>query len=464
MRIHNVLAALAHLRISFSATVLAALLAGALPWGGSGGPGDAGPRTATRPSDAQFSPYASDPNHLWNRLHRALFVRVGSDGRQRVHATDPLLYRGSAFLLEGEPHRRAVALLDQFLAGSADGLIDDLLKRLFFQRDLWAAFDYVAWYADDWVHLTRHEPAAIAVRRRLAKGVGRLALSDREIEALPDNYALAVKSKQYPAAHDPEHPERPFLPADLLNPAGPWVRFHETTAQPMARQHLDGAGGRAVHIIFLRLPGGRAATERYLKELDRDSVTQFPPGTMVAMVRRALAVDRSAKVRVTPVTELVQIRVYRQIPEAPRGPSHRRVRPEEQDVYEFVLDRRMLFAGQHGLRAVGPDDPEEPFGRSEGDDPFERRARRPGELEQAQLKTCIQCHAAAGVHSVLSMQQGLRQEHAEVFRTYAWDVEMSFTVGFKVQRFNWGLLQGLLEAGRECDAAREEKRGARQRG
>src|SRR5207248_2580981 len=143
---------------------------------------------------------------------------------------------------------------------------------------------------------------------------GHLAFGDREIDALPDNYALALKTKQYPAAHDPEHPKRPFLPADLFDPAGSWVRFHETTAAPMAQQHFNGAGGRAVHVIFLRLPEGRAATQRYLKELGSDSVKQFPPGTMVAMVRRALAVDRSAKVRVTPVTELVQVRVYRQIP------------------------------------------------------------------------------------------------------------------------------------------------------
>jgi len=272
-----------------------------------------------------------------------------------------------------------------------------------------------------------------------------LALGDREFEALPDNYALAVKSKQYPAARDPEHPERPFLPPDLFDPTGPWVRFHEETAEPMARQHFDGAGGRAVHVIFLRLPGGRATTERYLKELNRDSVKQIPPGTMVAMVRRALAVDRSAKVRVTPVTELVQIRVYGRIPADPRANFHGDF--GEQDVYEYVLDRMKLFAGQHGLRAVGPDDPAEPFARS--DDPFERRGRsdRPpaDERMMPRLKTCIQCHQAPGVHSVLSMRPGLRGRDAEVFRTYAWEVEIDYTVKEKVKRFDWGLLQGKLE-------------------
>ena len=46
-----------------------------------------------------------------------------------------------------------------------------------------------------------------------------------------------------------------------------------------------------MHVVFLRLPGGRAATEQYLKELStgdpylerrgRYTVRQFPPGTMV---------------------------------------------------------------------------------------------------------------------------------------------------------------------------------------
>jgi hypothetical protein len=440
-------------RVLLPAAVIGGLLAGPAPGGGP----DA--RPAAAPPDARLAPYAPDPDHLWNRLHRALFVRAAPDGSPRVHATDPLLYEGGTFLLEGEPHRRAVALLDEFLAGPGDRPVDDPLKRLFFQRDLWAAFDYAAWYPDDWVNHSRHEPAAVALRTRLARAVGRLALGGREIDALPDNYALAVKSKRYPADHDPDHPGRPFLPADLLDPAGPWVRFDETGAGPMTPRHFAGAGGRAAHVVFLRLPGGRAETERYLKALDRDTVKQFPPGTMVAMLRRALAVDRSAKVRVTPVTELVQVRVYRRIPKDPRANFHGDF--GEQDVYEFVLDRGALFAGRHGLRSVGPEDPAEPFARDGANDPFERAARPDAPRGEAQLKTCIQCHQAPGVHSVLSMERGLREGHAEVFRTYAWDVEMNSTVRAKVNKFNWGLLQGMLEARREDTAAGGEKPGAR---
>jgi hypothetical protein len=46
--------------------------------------------------------YHPDPQHLWNRLHDALFVRVGTDGveygRDRI---EPLLWRRSTHLLAG---------------------------------------------------------------------------------------------------------------------------------------------------------------------------------------------------------------------------------------------------------------------------------------------------------------------------------------------------------------------------
>jgi hypothetical protein len=448
MRITAGIPVLGRVWILFLAAVIAGLLTSAAPGGGGEGGEDPATRPATQPPDARFAPYAPNADHLWNRLHQALFVREAVDGSRRIHSTDPLLYRGGRFLLEGEPHRRAIALLDQFVAGPDERLIDDPLKRLFFQRDLWGAFDYAAWYPDDWVFQSKYEAAAIALRNRLAKAIGRLALGDRELAALPDNYALAVKSKQYAADHDAEHPERPFLPADLFDRNGPWVRFHDTAgAGPMTQRHFEGAGGRAMHIVFLRLPGGRAATERYLKELTRDSVQQFPSGTMVAMVRRALAPERSAKVRVTPVTELVQIRVYRRIPKDPKANFHGDF--GEQDVYEFVLDRAKLFAGEHGLRSVGPDERAEPFSRSEGDDPFEERGplrHRTEEPKEPQMKSCIQCHQAPGVYSVTSMERGLREAGSELFRTYAWDVEMKGTVQRKVRQYNWGLLQGKLEA------------------
>ena len=403
-------------------------------------------------SDPRFNPYSSDAENLANRLHRALFLRTTPDGTPYVHSNDPLLYRGGVFLLETEYNRRALAVLDEFLASPELPSLNNPLQRVMLQRDLWAAFDYVAWYPDDWVNKSRHEPAAIALRGRLAKAIARLALRDSEIAMLADNYSLAVESHQFPAGHDPNHPDRPFLAADLFDPAGPWVRFHENTAQPMARQHFEGAGGRAAHVIFLRLPQGRAAAEKFLKDLRPNAIQQFPPGTMLAMVRKAMAIDRSNKIRPTPITELVQIRVYRRIPEN----RHANMEGDfgQQDVYEFILDRPQLFAGKPGLRALTPDDPAQPFARNEGD-PFVRMLREPAQdpaaingMRLPSLKNCIHCHQAPGVHSVLSMNRAFQDpnDQGEMFRTYDLKVELNYTAHAKTQQYNWGLLQGLLEA------------------
>lgn len=417
-----------------------------------------------RPTGSPMAPYAPDPEHLWNRLHRALFVRTTPEGELRVHTTDPLLYHGitrehngvmtfgTFFLLQGESHSRAVALLDQFLDSHGERLIPDPLKRLFLQRDLWAAFDYASWYPDDWVYHTRHVAAARALRGRLARVIDRLALSDREIKALPDNYQLAVKSKRYPTDYDPEHPERPFLPANLFDPTGPWFSFHEVADAPMARQHFEGAGGRAGHVICLRLPGGRAATEKYLKELASGPINQFPPGTMVAMVRRPLVVDQSVKMQTTSLTELVQIRVYRRIP-VDLKVDHQ-VDVGAQDAYEFVLDRGKLFAGQPGLRAVGPDEPAESFRRDVGDDPFDplEKPVSPPTKPEPQLKTCIYCHQGPGVFSVHSLQRGLQAKPRGTFQAFEMKWEPEFTKRSKIKRFDWGLLQGMIEATRSQDA------------
>jgi hypothetical protein len=175
------------------------------------------------------------------------------------------------------------------------------------------------------------------------------------------------------------------------------------------------------------------------------------------MVRRALAIDRSNKIRLTPVTELVQIRVYRRIPKNPHA-NMEEGDFGEQDVCEFVLDRAKLFAGQHGLRAMTPDDPAEPFTRSEGD-PFTTPVRQPADPADdprashgallPSLKTCIQCHQHPGVRSVLSMRAALAADptnRSELFRTYAFDVETKMTISAKTRQYNWGLLQGLVES------------------
>ncbi|MBC8290238.1 MAG: hypothetical protein H8E37_07965 [Planctomycetes bacterium] len=395
---------------------------------------------------AEPGPYSPDRDQLWNRLHRGLFLRTDAASRQHIHSTDPLLYRGGKFLLTGEPHRKAVSLLDEFLKQDAKAVASQsLVRRAMLQRDLWGAFDYVAWYPDEWVHRSRFEPAAMKLRSRLARAIGRLSLTKRELTELQENYAAAVASGDFALEHDSENPKKPFLPADLFDPKGNWVRFRDPVIKTAEQNHFQGSGGRAIHLTFLRLPEGREATQKYLNEVSRrtGSDKQFPVGTMAALVRRAIVINQAGRMQPVPITELVQIRVYRRIPEDPKANFHGDL--GEQDVYEFVLDREKLFAGKHGLRAVTPDEPSVSFFRKEGD-PFVPKHRTRLGISETQMQSCIQCHQGPGVYSMRSMQASLHRDVSEAYRTYSWNVDHKGPIHAKARRFDWGLLQGLLEA------------------
>ena len=99
-------------------------------------------RSVADPPDAAEVPalFHADPQHLWNRLHAALFVRVGADGRTYGQdRLEPLLWAESKHLLEERSNSHAAALLSEFLDTNGVKLIDDPLKRAILQRDLWSA-------------------------------------------------------------------------------------------------------------------------------------------------------------------------------------------------------------------------------------------------------------------------------------------------------------------------------------
>ena len=414
--------------------------------------------------EGQLNLYDEDPEHLWNRLHRALFLRTRKDGTQQIHETDPFLYPRSKFLLEGESHQGAIKVLDEFLAAKMDA---HPLKRLMLQRDLWASFDYVAWYPDDWVHHTHHEPAAMELRKRLSSAIAKIALSDAEMTALPDNYTMAVREKAFANRFSSTKLDAPFLPADLFDPAGAWVPCAEVASayptHPTTQEHLIAVGGRAAHVVLLNLPGGRAVTERYLRDLTRDNYNQFPSGTAVALLRRALAVGTDNRLHITPITEGLQIRVYHRVGEIQPNQLFQASSPDDQTVFEFSLERSKLFSGEHGLRAVGPDEPAQPFARDDSD-PFERPLPRPAESSDdsplpkldRQLQVCLGCHQGPGVYSLISVRRALERSTRvtsasgeyvalQAFRNYTLDALLTWTLRAKVNRYDWGLLQGMLE-------------------
>src|SRR5262245_52469128 len=61
--------------------------------------------------------YDSNPDHLWNRMHRAFYVRTARNGEEYGHdELDPLLWAETKHLLVGPSHQQAIKLLDDFLS------------------------------------------------------------------------------------------------------------------------------------------------------------------------------------------------------------------------------------------------------------------------------------------------------------------------------------------------------------
>src|SRR5215813_293986 len=60
--------------------------------------------------------YDSNSDHLWNRLHRAFYVRTARNGEEYGHdELDPLLWAETKHLLVGPSHQQAIRLLSAFL-------------------------------------------------------------------------------------------------------------------------------------------------------------------------------------------------------------------------------------------------------------------------------------------------------------------------------------------------------------
>jgi hypothetical protein len=413
--------------------------------------------------------YDSDPGHLWNQLDSILFARVAPEGAvYGPGRLDVLYWEGTEHLLTEPSHGAAVRVLDRFIRVGGERLIRDPLKRALLQRDLWQLFDWAAMPGQ-----TMHPAQRAELEQRLATMIRRLALSDAEIAALPDNYAATAANADLPRA--------------LFAPDGEWItaRSDDAAPGPLASRHTAGFDGHSVFLVMVRLPQGRRQTVDYLNSL-RDfegplvfargqiqgapaltinpDVPQFPVGTQWALVRRLCVIDVQGHIRPTSLVESIQLRRYEAIEPLrvvhPGGTAS--AGPPAQQMFEFDMDRRH----QGTLKALSPDDADFQFVHfmSQGGDPFElptgNGARKPDPTaaRSAALATCYECHSKAGILSVASFNRE-RFSRQTVQRLQATEpasqIASSYvaqsnsqretvdTVLWKYRQFDWGLLQGL---------------------
>ncbi len=419
-----------------------------------------------RQAQAAASPccvYDPNPSHIWNRLYAALLIREDPTGiKYGTDSLDPLLWPSTKYLLAQPSHGRALRILDEFLQTHAESLIHDPVKRAILQRDLWAVFDWSVKRQG----VRQGEPSYDGEKRelqiRLAEVLRRLALTPQQIESLPNNYAQAVASGEFAKEYDPAHRDRAFLPPDLFEQHGPWVAV-SGYPEPVATAHAS-AFSRSSFLVFVRLPGGRKATFDYFHTLwdfpqpwiprpdtapDQTVINpdlpQFPAGTEVALIRQMMLFDNQGNLVATPVTESVQIRVYRAI--AKSG----------QDCYEIRLSRPQLFGSKSGgLRAIASNEKEFFIFNFSGPDEHEVSPTAPWSLDKylPVLEECVACHRGIGIDSLNSRSKFLKPnwlqhdhpaEFYEPVHNRGW-WEGSATLNLKENRYDWGLLNGYWKA------------------
>jgi hypothetical protein len=363
--------------------------------------------------------YNPDPNHLWNRLHQALHVRLTDlgnaekeqpllPGDQSHHAfeLDAVFWPNrSTYLRFGEPHKAALAVLDEFLAKDEEKLVREPIKRAFLQRDLWALFDWTrSWHTD---------VPGRELRTRLARVIQRLALSAEEIKALPDNFAAVAATKKLPG-----------FPVDLWDTRGPWVLIGDDNkntygARTITPVHDSFFDGRSTFLVFLRADDSREKTIKFLKQLNENGQ---PPPARAALVRRMLLIDTQGRIRLSPITETVQIR-------------------GDVAEQEFKLNRKDLLEGKIGqsIHHVADSDTERPdilfMGFNAGNNP------------EPILKSCFHCHQGSDLNShtqIFSERAGLRRTRPRLIESTR-DDEAAKCIRWKSNQFMWGKLQGLWE-------------------
>lgn len=332
-----------------------------------------GPVAGTLKSEAPLPVYDSDPQHLWNRLFSAFYIRprqFPAAGKQPARVQ----YEGGdviEFLAWGRTQywsseaviRKVEPLVDEFLKKNSAKQFSGPLKRAVFQHDLWAVYDHLI---DQNIKRagtreTRHRRETLC--RKLAKCIQQLALSPDEIRRLPDNYVLAAKSGAFAAAHKFD-PKVNYLPRGLFTKPDVWVEIdfyfpnmHEDIMDRFISLHARSLQGRSYYRIFYRFPNGRKQVADYLKTIEKTgidwkraaqfgfipppkNVQQIPVGTEVALVQFMVLLDNKMRPVPTSLVESVQMRIYRNITGAAEPETNTGVGI---NVLDIRLKRHLLF-------------------------------------------------------------------------------------------------------------------------
>ena len=388
----------------------------------------------TEPIDCtKYLPYSPDSSHIWNRVQNTLLIRTGPDGSKwGCDEVDPLLWPGSKHVLTGATYKETVALLHEFLNGHAERLVRDPLARAVFQRNLIAVFD---WVSEPLIVGDRSLKCCAECRGNgvgcykertqlaelLAATIKAVAISTDEIHRLPDNYRALTGAKTADELYLPGAQGFTLIGRDDGMAAAPIHRSNFPMSEFFVYLRLPPTGPTATEYIEETRVFSRSraqvisASARNARQFDprRDDCLlegvcqppQFPPDTETALVRRAILVSNEGEPVLSPITETVQIRRYRSIPER-HAVFERGYDPQ---VAEFRLSQSALLVGQPSLRRIAADEKDFPTFMTHGFDFFEPDSSEAQVLSsqsqggrfgpRSRVLECRTCHQNPGVGS-----------------------------------------------------------------
>lgn len=346
--------------------------------------------------------YDQKAGHPWDQAREIFYTHRFPTGEifEHPHAFAPPWNEFVPFVHDAAFHEQVLARLEAVeMLPPAQLEEQPAARRLIFLLDLWPVFDGLHQALVE-VPLDKGATAKAVSRRdellrRVASLMKRLELTEDEVRALANAFRLVGEKKLYPSSFNPSSPSEPFFPVDLLDKEGPWVTYSRQK-EPSAggKGHMDFVKHRSLFTLHLRAPDGREGGAKFLQDWTKSEGRQLvPPGTTLALLRRALVPTRSGKVLVSPFVESLQLIV---------------VTPPQDRRFKFTLDRPEFLAGGLGLKPLGKDDPVDTSSfeslilpnqmalePSKTAPPSESLiARRYKTLREipSSLKSCVQCH------------------------------------------------------------------------
>ncbi|MFT5470488.1 MAG: hypothetical protein ACI8UO_005617 [Verrucomicrobiales bacterium] len=355
---------------------------------------------------------AEDQADPYDALYDVIMTRFGPDGKSYAeNESTPAIFAWSEFPFDDKTFKKFDEALDAFGALPQEKIEEySDVKRALLQRHLWKVFDatfpFINWKEGYyWSGRTRfpktHMDRREAVQPRIATLIQRLALTKEQIQALPNTMAATVESGDFEESHDPADRFKRFLPGDPYSKESPWFCMSEAGDAIPASVHTGERQSRSMFLSFMRLPGGRIETRKYVENLKKVAEV-FPVGTQFALIEQAFLISDEGELILSPLIVSIQLRAYLDLERSANA-----ARPDAtQCLAEFVMQPRQLMQGNAVMKAMKPDDRRFEAGDEDCQlsggphDPFE--GRMPA---TTRLNLCMACHAGApakSAHAVLT--------------------------------------------------------------